>query len=380
MCSVAKPADYVSNDETPIVIEDDSNESTSSDSGEDGAPETYYSSGIYTKYPDDPQDEYRTVSGEIITSDARKKRADSEIKDASVNGNKKENASAQPKIPLQGLISAVEGDLVSKAKLINTDIKNSEPTDGANCNGGKTTTTTPKSADKDFFDEIVNSTKVSKRSDDKSARIPLDGVVKAVESTLIHSAKLVKRNAAETTTPITSTTAPDDGKQSGSAVIHVEQLNSSKGSSHLNVLAPIAATSTTTEPTATTTKSSTEPSSIQVQHTNLTVVHTSDTIQITPNEADNSLHVKHQQIQKTVFHSNLAIFPTIPPETINAPLPTGATLTESNIETTTNSNNIDNSQKSDGEHDKKANLLSKTEELKEKIAEIQADPVILSQF
>lgn len=379
MCSVAKPADYAKEDGTPLVIGDESNESTSSESSEDSAPETYYASGIYTKYPVDPQDEYRTVSGEIVTADARKKRADSEFKDAPANGNKTENAVAKPKIPLQGLISAVEGDLVNKAKAINAVIKNSQPKDGASCNDG--TTTSPKSAEKDFFDEINNSTKVSKRSDDKSARIPLDGLVKAVESTLIHSAKLVKRNAEESTTSIASTTKSDEGKQSvPAAVIHVEQLNSSKGSSHLNVLAPIAATSTTTEPTITTVKSNTEPSSIQLQHTNLTVVHTSQTIQITPNEADNSLHVKHQQIQKSIFHSNLAIFPTIPPETINAPLPTGSTSTESNMETSTNLNNIDDHQKSDGDHDKKKKLLSKNEELQEKIAEIQADPVILSQF
>lgn len=356
----------------------DSGESSSS-SEESSEPEQYYSSGIYTKYPDDPVDEYKTASGEIVTSDSRQRRGTA---DAAIIAGTNNTDGAKLKIPLQGLISAVEGDLVDRAKAINTDIKyNQENTNSTNCDDATATTTSQKPPiSKDFFDEIDNSTKVIKRSDDKSATITLEGVVKAVESTLIHSAQLVKRNVEESV----ATTKPDEGKRDASIpLIQVEQLNSLTGSSHLNVLGPIAASPTTTE--STTTKPTTESptATAQIHNTNLTIVHSSDTIQIIPNAEDNSLHIKRQQLQKTVFHSNLAIFPTIPPETINAPLPRGSTSTEnSNVDATTYIANVDTATNSDDTHDaaKKEKTLNKIEQLQEKIAEVEADPVIVSQF
>lgn len=393
---MAKPADYVEEERTPYGIKEDvvdpqvtsdSSESSSS-SEESGEPESYYSSGIYTKYPEDPIDEYKTTSGEIVTADTRKRRGTGQTADASANSA--DASSAKLTIPLQGLISAVEGDLVNRAKAINTDIKNiQEQKNATNCNDAIVTTTTHNpSISNDFFGQIDNSTKVNKRSDEKSARIPLEGVVKAVESTLIHSAKLVKRSADEPV-PTTNSDSNEDKPNVSTPVIHVEQLSSLTGSSHLNVLGPIAApsapTTTTTESSTTkpTTESASTPPAAHVQHTNLTVVHSSDTLQIIPNAEDNSLHIKRQQLQKTVFHSNLAIFPTIPPETINAPLKTGPTTTESSsVDATTHIDTTDATTKNDDSHDaaKTEKLLSKIEQLQEKIAEVEADPVIVSQF
>lgn len=388
MCCLAKPADYAEEERTPYGLKyEDENVDTSSDSGssEESEPESYYSAGIYTKYPDDPQDEYKTPSGEIVSEDTRKRRGSDTPAEPLADNKTNSTSDAKPKIALQGLIDAVEIDLVSKAKVINTDIKAAEPTKEPTCDA-TTTSTTQKPDPKDFFDEIDNSTKLIKRSDDKSAKIPLEGVVKAVESTLINSALRVKRNTEETSTekkPDEITTAePTDiaeGKQNESApIIHVEHLSSSKVSSLLNVLGPISASSTSAPTTTTTTTEAitTVPPTpaAQIHQTNLTVVHSSNTIQIIPNAADNSLHIKHQQLQKSVFHSNLAIFPTIPPETINAPLPTASTTTENSVDATTHVPDTSDAAL------KKDKLPNEIEQLEEKIAEVQADPVIVSQF
>lgn len=383
VCCVAKPADYVEEERTPYGIQtDEVGDYTSSDyaSSEESDPESYHPAGVYTKYPDDPLDEYKTASGNIVTEDTRKRRGSDAPAESLASCNKTQNATAEPKptITLQGLIDAVEVDLVQKAKVINTGIVKSPDA---------TTTTTTKSTTqkpdpKDFFDEIDNSTKLIKRSDDKSAKIPLAGVVQAVESTLIHSAQRVRRDAADassaTSADETTTAKPAATVEAkhNESIVHVEHLSSSKSSSLLNVLGPISASSTsppTTTTTTTTQATTAAPTpTAQLQQTNLTVVHTSNTIHIVPNAADNSLHIKHQQLQKTVFHSNLAIFPTIPPETINAPLPTGPPTTESGGDAATHA--------PDAVVAKKEQLPSKIERLEEKIAEIQADPVIVSQF
>lgn len=310
-----------------------------------------------------------------------------------------ESTEEPTKVPLRSLITAVESDLVTKALQINAQLRRRRrqlPSDG---NHIKTNSTNDEiDGNKNLFQSLFNFTRPQRdTTENKDVKIQLNGIVKAVESTLVHSAQNLKEPTASNhengtlikTKPNESPRVNRDteqiAQQNGTEpkkeqeIVRVQKLDSN----NLDLLKPItfkpSSDALVTEPTTVSHEESIATTKTPVVHkTNLTVVHTTNTISLIPSGKNNITHVQHQEISKTVFHSNLAIFPTISSHSINTPLPHAATE-ESAPETTVATQLGDEPNKSEKDG-KLEELQQKTEKLKEKFAEIQAQPVILSTF
>lgn len=303
----------------------------------------------------------------------------------------------ESKVELRGLISAIESHLVSTAQEVNANLRKrrSQPFIEVNQFSNNTSNETDDSLDvnKNLFDDVFNYTRLQRETETQSEqrKIPLHSLVKAVESKIINSAQILndpllvhKRDVSIQEIELhRSIPSADESDTSVQPIIKVEKLTVDKNSD-LNLLNPITFKPSTSSELATTESNSDEiistTESTPQQHTNFTVVKSSASVRVVPGADTKIVHVQHQQIQQTVFHSSLAIFPTIPPHTINAPIPqvkTTVSPTTDSIETTTNTLDSKTTNSNLIDHQ---TLLLKTQKLKEKIAEVQADPIILSQI
>lgn len=408
MLANAKPSSDYS--EPPTV--DDSNVSASDDSEESPNENANHPIGIYTKYPDDPNDSYKVPESAEIPlddDDTRVKRSVTQNQtDSAVDTSEHEANSSNDtktfeptKVPLSGLISSIESDLVSQAQQVNAHLRAlrtiPDTVDEDNSKENSTSTDDSVDVNKNFFEGLFNFTRPLRETEDKDIKIPLRGLVNAVESSLVNSAQnfkeptQTKRDIAveydsnsNETYRINRDCATDDQESIKQPNIQVQALSASNAVQNLNLLSPI-----TFKPTSEATSvddgtladedgiSTTETTSIH--KTDLTVVDASKGTSLIPGSDNKLAHVQYQEISKSIFSSNLAIFPTIPPKSINAPLPQFTTTEQPDIETTVAVQSTTAAKKTELQL-KHEQLLQRAQELKEKFAEIQADPVILSQF
>lgn len=404
----AKPSSDYS--EPPTL--DDSNVSASDDSEESPNENANHPIGIYTKYPDDPNDSYKLPESAEIPlddDDTRVKRSVTQNQtDSAVDTSEhaadssNDTKTVEPtKVPLSGLISSIESDLVFQAQQVNAHLRAlrtiPDTVDEDSSKENSTSTDDSVDVNKNFFEGLFNFTRPLRETEDKDIKIPLGGLINAVESSLVNSAQNFKEpvqskrdvavendSNSNETHRINRDCATDDQESIKQPNIQVQALSASNAVQNLNLLSPI-----TFKPTSEAASvddvtladedgiSTTETTSIH--KTDLTVVDGSKGTSLIPGSDNKLAHVQHQEISKTIFSSNLAIFPTIRPKSINAPLPQFTTTEQPDIETTVAVQSTTAAKKTELQL-KHEQLLQKAQELKEKFAEIQADPVILSQF
>lgn len=424
-----KPAEYVELLDDQVGTSDESDEKSS-------IPESYppnnYPVSVYTKYPDDPYDSYKVPDDDDLPtpgeSRTRRQTGCNET-DPSIDINKQVGETEDVKrserrteelvkLPLRGFISAIESDLVSRALNVNAQLNrrkrsiesivdhdddddSDEDNDSNDNKTSSNTTITDDSVDvnKDFFEGIFNYTRPQRETEEKDVKIPLNGLVSAIETTLVHSAqnlKDLKHTKREVSTEENhelstesieshriSRDTSNDQEPKTDADIKVAKIAASNNID-LNLLSPIAfktqstAHVTTEEPNHSD-EEATSTTEQPIQRTNVTVIQASASVSLVPGPDKKLAHVQHQEISRTVFHSSLAIFPTIPPQSINAPLP-HFTTTEEPIDTTIIPKATPSTMSKSEDELKHEQMLQKADKLKEKFAEIQAEPVILSQI
>lgn len=366
----ARPSDYddLSPEKLSYGLKSTDQDDYLNPSDEHNEPNEYHSTEIFTKYPDNQE----------VNESKEAKR--SERKDK------------YQEISLRSFISSIESDLVSKARDINANVRlrrslSEKTVDEATSSENNTSIDAYKNLFGGLF-EYTRAERHSSEESEKDIKIPLNGLVQAVETTLINSAQNLKN-------PETLELAKCDktSNDSSPSNLHLDEplkdINSTEkiqvkkltslNVHDLNILKPIAFNAvasvdppSTTDPISyndeliTTTENSTN------QQTNYSLVHSSNTVHLLPGAYRKLAHIQHQQIQQSVFNSNLAIFPMIPPQSINIPNLIQTTIQENVDDTTVTVHPI-------------TPIPEKTvsvdlEKLKEKIAEIQADPVILSQI
>lgn len=396
----ARPSDYddIDSGKLSYGLRHSEQHDYSDESNERENPNSYSASGIFTKYPDSPQDEYSLpIDIELPTDETRTKRQTYE-KDPSIDVNKQasneseavkrtERKTDEQTISLRSFISSIESDLVSRAQLINANVRlrrslSAETTENGTSNEN---VTNAPDVNKDLFDGIFEYTRPQRESEsEKDAKIPLDGLVQAVESTFIKSAQKIKskRDVKEIEEQHGNKRDVDEPKEDrfSSGNYQVKKLTSSNNHD-LNLLNPITFKAVDSLELSATVSQSCNDDAVSttefspLQPSNLSLIQSSDFVHLVPDADKKLAYVQHQQIQQTVFHSNLAIFPTIPPQTINVPLLL-TTTTEEIAELTTLSTSTPEKPQSHSPH---RISLENAEKLKEKIAEIQAEPVIFSQ-
>lgn len=365
--------------------------------------------GIYTKYPDSPENTYEVPDLAELPQDddLRVKRGFEQNgtipftnSTGSVTNSTQDEKAVEPtKLPLRGLITAIESDLVVRAQEINAHLRKRRSTpdtdnDAANSSDTSTITNDSEDVNKDFFGGLFNFTRPLRETEDKDIKIQLGGLVNAVETTLVNSARNLKdSNPAkhDTSTEKNSDSneshridrdCNSDVEQPNKPNIQVQALSASNSLQNLNLLGPITfkpAVAAVEEVTSSEENDISTTNTPIVQKTNLTVIEKSKATSLVPGSDNKLAHVQHQQISKTVFLSNLAIFPTIPPTSINAPLLQITTTEQPEVETTVAIQSTTAAKLSEQEL-KHQQLIQKAQELKEKFAEVQADPIILSQF
>lgn len=116
-----------------------------------------------------------------------------------------------------------------------------------------------------------------------------------------------------------------------------------------------------------------------LQPTTLTLVHTSNRTHIIPNADNKTVHVQTQHISHTVFQSTLAILPTISSNNINVPAITATTTTTTRTHTSDAEPHDAVTDKIESSKHLNENKASEnTEKLKVKVAEVAANPIILT--
>lgn len=364
--------------------------------------------GIYTKYPDSPENTYKVPDlAELPQDDLRVKRGFEQNgtipltnSTGSVTNSTQDEKAVEPtKIPLRGIITAIESDLVVKAQEINAHLRKRRSipdTDNDAANSSDTSTITNDSEDvnKDFFGGLFNFTRPLRETEDKDIKIHLGGLINAVETTLVNSAQNLKdSNPAKRDTSAEKKSDSNESRRidrdcntdvehPNKLNIQVQALSASNSLQNLHLLGPITfkpAVAAVEEVTLSEENDISTTNTPIVQKTNLTVIEKTKAISLVPGSDNKLAHVQHQQISQTVFRSNLAIFPTIPPKSINAPLRQITTTEQPEVETTVAIQSTTAAKLSEQEL-KHQQLIQKAQELKEKFAEVQADPIILSQF
>lgn len=289
-------------------------------------------------------------------------------------------------IPLRGLISAIESHLVSSAQEINARSLRKRRS------SNDTETTNATDVNKNLFEGIFEYTRPQRKADDKDITIPLGDLVKAVESTFINSAqnlnsapKQQKRNVDSTEENPDDEIKPKEKQQKKD--YHLKKLSPSERHD-LDILNPITFKShpsklhdvhSSESDESNESHESDEDASTTaspIQSSNITVLESTNSTHII-SSVDNKIgHIQHQQIAQTIFQSNLAILPTIPPHLINVPLPTEATTEPIATDALHLANSKESITSATSEQKKE---LKKTQKLKEKVKEVEANPVILSQ-
>lgn len=396
----AKP----SSDDYSDATVDDSNVSASASSSDESEEDPNLNAnhpiGIYTKYPDAPDDSF-DASAEVspLQDDKTKFKRDVEVNLSNATVIEEGKIVEPTKVPLRGLINSIESKLVVEAQQVNANIRTKRTAADNSTSVGNSTIDDSVDVNKNLFEGLFNFTRPLRETVEKDIKIPLNGLVKAVESTLVNSAQNLKESneSSKREASVEESTDSNDShriNRDSDAVavesndkpnIQVQSLSASKIIQNLGLLSPItfkpaAAAEDVEETTSSDVDDASTTTEIPIVHrTNLTVIEESKGFSLIPGSDQKLAHVQHQEITKTIFHSNLAIFPTIPPKTINAPLPY-VTTTESTIDTTVAVQSSTAAAKKTELQLKHEQILKKAEQLKEKFAEIQAEPVILSQF
>lgn len=291
------------------------------------------------------------------------------------------------KIPLQGLIMAIETDLVATALLANTQLRKRQSMahEVSNTKSNIENQTIHAANDsidvnKNLFENLFNFTRSDQQSD---VKIPLHGLVTAVETTLINSAQnlrgtdqLAPNIDAAAMMNSNATKAHRIDRDTNHGIVQVQTLNGMNSMQNLNLLSPIIF-----KPIQNETEINIDDDDgdmnctidcASIQETNFTVIHSSDTVRLIPDDENKLAHVQHQAISKTVFQSNLAIFPTIASLSTNTSALTSTSMEEMNENSTATTVATITTQQS--------SPLNSTNGLLQKLAEVQAQPVIFSQF
>lgn len=375
-----------------------------------------YDTGIFTRYPGDNRElEYAPPSiGELPFEGLRAKREiivgeDGDVHDDSLDIHKDLFASlfeytrperdtvsndSDIRVPLHGLVHAVETTLLNSASQINgkaiAAASAAEPTKSTT----KTEVTPSNSEDDDRKQRSIEVFSTAKFEDtdhltDKDLKFDPDREEAKQQDLglLAHiafSTPIRQRDNETTIKHITARSTSEDNLK------NVEEINGADESA----TAADASDNTTVESDASSTTA--DP----FHSTNITVIKTTNTTHIVPH--GDVVHVQHQHIQQSIFHSNLAFLPTIPPHKVN--IPTKKTKDDSSSEEGSDedkrcgdSGEISGESNETGVADKtkclnskeqlttatedtvKVELQKKTQKLKEQVAEIEAEPVILSQ-
>lgn len=427
-----KPADFgeLEYDNIPH----DSHDIDDSDEKDDTLKDSYggniYDTGIFTKYPENPTDDvYDGAANSRQKRNASENNSDGERNaldlnqlffDKVYNVSRPERKSDEKtgEIPLRGLISAIETGLVDSADKINQDVSNREQ---------RSAETTPQTqtekpddddaddsidVDKNFFAGIFEYTRAQRDASNESIAnqtIPLKGLVDAIESTLINSAQKLQTSAAtkkksaeivdklpdgDTEAKERKTRSAEEGDDAkevveGKSHYDVAEVSPTKNI-NLDLLKPIAFKTPSSETNKSHESSestgsnesdevaSTTPAA-PVQPTSLTLVHESNSTHIIPNANRKTLHVQRQQISQSIFHSTLAILPTISPNNINVQAIAATTTATATTQTSTTETADAVTDKVDSPKQLNENKVSdKRQELKEKVAEVAANPIILT--
>lgn len=414
----AKPTDFGDlkyNNASHNNLEKDDGRETDKGSVKDSYGGNVYDTGIFTKYPENP-----TADGYNGATISRQRRntsencSDNENDALDVNQlffDKVYNVSRPIRksdeknvnIPLNGLISAIETELVDSAEKINSEVSIRE--------GRSAETTTIQSGtekpdenddddsidvNKNFFDEIFEFTRAQRETTKENVAnktIKLDGLIQAVESTLVKSAQKLqksaatKKNSGENADKTAIDTEAKERRARSVAEeveekshIGVKKLSPSKNI-NLDLLSPITFKAPINESSESLESNETDevPSTthaMNVQPTNLIVLHDSNSTHIIANADKKTMHVQHQQISQTIFQSTLAILPTISPNNIN--VPSFATVTTTTT-TTIQPSQTDAVADTVVDSSTPMQVSDETKKLKEKVAEVEATPIILSQ-
>lgn len=366
-----------------------------------GSNEHFYSPiGIFTKYPDDASDMFAQPETYELPDKARVRRKINEMHSLRVRSPEtlvmgEENKEEQTKVPLQGIIAAIETDLVTTALLASTQLHKRQSVEHENNASAKNDSF---DANKNLFADLFNFTRPeqAEQTDGKEneMKIPLNGLVGAVEATLINSAQNLKDTEQiqshnddkyEINSNSKSIGLHRIDRDTGDKIVQVQTLDGNEPLQSLNILSSIALKPVCNETELTNDAGGVDGddnndtiSSMEYpenQRTNFTVIQASNRVSLVPDGDDKLAHVQHQAISKAVFQSNLAIFPTIAPNSLS-------TITSaqqiSKEDTNPASPIVEHiSSPSNSTTNKSERNLSV---LREKIAEIQAPPVILSSF
>lgn len=393
----AIPDDTSTLDDDALAASEDTSINTSVESNEN----LYSPIGIFTKYPDDGNAMFVQPEIDELPDEIRMRRKINEIHSSEIVSQKSIETDGEPtKVPLRGIITAIEADLVTTALLASTQLHKQQFIEHENNAGIKNDSI---DANENLFEDLFNYTRPEgQQTDDgeKMVKIPLNGLVSAVESTLINSAQNLKD-----TKPLQSNVNAKqeiDGlhridRDTSDEIVQVQSLDGYTSLQNLNILSSIALkpVGNDTELNTTMAKSDSDDDDDddddttltteypEVQKTNFTVIQASDTVSLVSDDKDKLAHVQHQAISKMVFQSNLPIFPTIAPKSLVIPLPTITSAEQTSKEETNRTPETVQSSSSlnaTNKTEKNTKLLQKTSELREKMAEVQAPPVILSSF
>lgn len=371
--------------EVDVVSAIDTSEPDSAESNE----YVYAPIGILAKDPDDENAMF--VQSEIyeLPDEKRLRRRINETHSSEdggheVTGPDEQNSEEPTKVPLQGIIAAIETDLVTTALLASTQLHKRQSTaNGITTNNIENLTSTEHNAsdaNQNLFANLFNFTRAEPES---HVKVPLDGLVSAVETTLINSAQNLKDTKPHTdaeTIPNYNGAHRFD-RDTANGIVQIQTLDGTQPLQDLNLLSPITFKSVRNQTEMDDNDGDINPTTDfpGIHETNFTVVLASDTVSLVPDDANKLAHVQHQAISKTIFQSNLAIFPTIPPTPMIPPLSTNTGNGQSTTKEESTEHSASGTVQTSPSNVTNA-LIEKTLALKEKLAEVQAPPVIFSQF
>lgn len=281
-----------------------------------------------------------------------------------VNRPQRQTAENELKIPLQNLISTIELQLVHSADEANDHIikrNRRSPQDGLDGD-----------VNKDLFEGIFEYTRPQRETNGEIKKtISLSGIINAVEDTFVHSAERINSPRSKRNTEVDEATSEkrirlardlnkdDSSTERSGKGIHLLRITPDK-ISDLTLLNPItfkpapAKSSDSKESDESVEVSTVASTILGIKKENVEIIHSSENTHYIKDENDKISHIQHQQITQAVFKSKIPIIPTIPPKRRHQSV-------DSSTEVITESFNDTGKSK-----------------LKEKIAEVEAIPVILS--
>lgn len=337
-----------------------------------------YDAGIFTKYPDAPVDVERRKRDVAANNTLPPVELLHNGAQQNASRPQRQTAESEPKVQLQSLISAIESHIVHSAEQANAAVAKRSSRSAAD--EAKTESAATVDVNKDLFEGIFEYTRPQRQATgDEKQTVQLDGLISAVEQTLINSAQILeakqtaKREAesAEHERLARDLNVDDQSAERNSKEIHLVRITPNKPSD-LSLLSPITFRSTKVKSSESSESSeSAESSTVAASAPRypkdvLAVLHSSENTHLVPSEDSKVTHLQHQQITQAIFKSSLPILPTIPPERLQTP----------SLPATTDS--------SQEKHDDAITVPPKPvketekEKLKRKFAEVEAVPVILS--